>query len=116
MSYAASPDLSRALSPSAGHPSRSGFRTTLIAPADLTREPGWQPDELGFGRALAIATTLVLALSLLLIGAGGRTWLGAAWVQADAASWAGPVLTTASLLSPPLKVGRKARSFAPGPN
>lgn len=100
MSYAALPDFSSALSPPAG---RSGFRTTLIAPADLTRTPGWQPRELGFGRALAVASLLVLALSLLFVGAGGRTWLAAAWVQADATSWTGPSLTTASLLSPPGK-------------
>ena len=100
MSYAAQPDISSALSPPAGYTVRSGFRTTLIAPA-VVRQPGWQPSELGLGRAVAVATMLVLALSLLFVGAGGRTWLGAAWVQADATSWTGPSLTTASLLSPP---------------
>ncbi len=99
MSYAAQPDLSSALSPPAA--ARSGFRTTLIVPADCARQPGWQPSELGLGHALAVAIMLVLALAVLFVGTGGRTWLGAAWVQADAASWTGPSLTTASLLSPP---------------
>lgn len=101
MSYAAQPDLSSALSPPNRRAARSASRTTPGRQAAITRAPGWQPNELGIGRALVVAAALVLALGLLFTGAGGRTWLSAAWVQADATSWTGPSLTTASLLSPP---------------
>lgn len=75
------------------------------APTVRAAQPaaGWQPRELGLGRACAAATALVLALLGLFIGLHGGTWLSAAWVRPARVAWSGPSLTTTSLLLPPGK-------------
>ena len=63
-----------------------------VRSAPLVHAPGWQPDELGFGRAVLIACVMLLSLATLFVGAGGPTWLRAAWVQPAAVAWTGPSL------------------------
>ena len=59
---------------------------------------GWTPNELGLARATLLASAFVLAFSTLFVSVHGDTWLQAAWLRPDAASWSGPEITTASLL------------------
>ena len=67
-------------------------RPSAVRSAPVVHASGWQPDELGFGRAVLVACVMVLSLATLFVGVGGPTWLRAAWVQPAAVAWTGPSL------------------------